>query len=277
MYVCPFVPAWRRVQASTYADKVRQLDVNGMYLDEFGFAGSYVDCWSDRHGHGRPAYAVMGERDCTKLVREQIEAARKDVALYTEETPVDVTSQYQDGSFTYCMLTSARTTTRAPLNAFRFAVPTFKTIEILICDKPTLSWATGVKRIFFNGEAIWLEGPAAEWFEPQTREAIRRCHAVLSRHRDAFTTDNPAAMVPTRMGGVFANAFGVPGKTVYTLYNARSRTVRGEVLALPWQEGATYHDAWNDRPAAVRRQGAQALITLELGPNDVGCVVVTAK
>jgi hypothetical protein len=29
------------VQASTYATKVRELDVDGMYLDQFGFAGSY--------------------------------------------------------------------------------------------------------------------------------------------------------------------------------------------------------------------------------------------
>ena len=196
------------------------------------------------------------------------------MAIYTEESPVDVTTQCQDGSFTYAMSTSHRTTTRVPLNLTRFAMPDFKTIEILYCDKPTGSWATGVKWVFFNGEAIWLEGPATEWFEPETRAAIRRCYRLLREHRDAFTTDCPTPLVPTRVGGVFANAFPAPSRTVYTLYNSRHRTVRGDLLALPWADGTVYEDAWNGRPATVTRQGDQAFVNLELGPHDVGCLVV---
>ena len=271
MYVCSFVPAWREVQASTYAAKVKELDVDGMYLDEFGFAGAYVDCYSKAHGHDVPGYAAVGERDCTRIVRERIEGVRKNVALYTEETPVDVTTQYQDGSFTYAMAEAQRTQTLVPINIARFAFPDFKTIEILVCDKPTGSWATGVKWVFFNGEAIWLEGPP-EWFEPETSEAIRRCYRILHKHRDAFTSLEPVPLVPTEMGGVWANKFPIAGKTVYTLYNARHRTVRGELLRVPHEEGATYHDEWHQRPAAVRRDGKDAIISIDIGPNDVGCV-----
>lgn len=164
--------------------------------------------------------------------------------------------------------------TMAPLNIYRFAIPSFKTIEILYCDKPTGSWATGVKWVFFNGEAIWLEGPAVEWFEPETRVAIRRCHQILRTHRDAFTTLQPAPLVPTEIGGVFANAFPAGNKTVYTLYNARHRTVRGEVLRVPHREGAAYYDAWHQCAAVVRRDGQDDVILLEIGPQDVGCVAV---
>jgi len=272
--ICSYVPAWRDVQASTYADKVRQLGVDGMYIDEYGFAGSNFDCWSDEHGHGRPGYAVVGERETTRRIRKAVDGVKRGVAIYTEESPVDMVTQLQDGSFTYAMSTSQRTTTGVPLNLTRFAIPDFKTIEILYCDKPTGSWATGVKWVFFNGEAIWLEGPAAEWFEPQTRAAIRRCHGLLREHRDAFTTGHPTPLAPTRLGGVFANAFPAQGKTLYTLYNARHRTVRGGVLALPWVQNAVYEDAWNGRPATVTRQGDQAIVHLELGPCDVGCLVV---
>jgi len=274
MYACSFAPGWRDVQAATYAEKVKELDVDGMYLDEYGFAGPSVDCWAPGHGHPVPSYCVAGERDATRMIRRRIEEARPGVALYSEESPVDATTQFQDGSFTYAMATASRTQTLVPLNLTRFAIPDFKTIEILYCDKPTGSWATGVKWVFFNGEAIWLEGPAAEWFEPETRETIRRCHAILRRHRDAFTSLDPIPLVPTELGGVFANAFPTRGKTVYTLYNARRSTVRGEILRLAHREGATYHDAWNDRPLSVRRDGAFDLIPLELGPCDVGCVVV---
>ncbi len=273
LYVCSFVPAWREVQASTYAAKVQELGADGMYLDEYGFA-AWVDCHSAEHGHAVPGFAVAGERDSTRLVRERIESVKGGVALYSEETPVDVTTQYQDGSFTYALSGVAATRTRVPLNLTRFALPDFKTIEILYCDKPTGSWSTGVKWVFFNGEALWLEGPAAEWFEPETRATIRRCHAVLRAHRDAFTSPAPIPLVPTEAGGVWANAFPAPGKTVYTLYNARHSTVRGELLRVPAQPGARLRDEWNGRPALFRREGGEAIVSLELGPNDVGCLVV---
>jgi hypothetical protein len=275
MYACSFAPQWRQVQASTYAAKVRELGVDGMYLDEYGFAGSNVDCYAAGHGHAVPGYAVLGERDCTALVRRRIDQAKPGVALYSEETPVDVTTQFQDGSFTYNMSHARHTQTRVPLNLTRFAIPDFKTIEILVCDHPTASWATGVKWVFFNGEAIWLEGTAAEWFEPQTREAIRACYRILHKHRDAMTTAAPVPLVPTEQGGVFCNAFPIPGKTVYTLYNARHRTVRGELLRLPHTPGERYYDQWHGRPAPVRIEGSHTLVNLELGPQDVGCLVVS--
>jgi len=275
MYVCSYVPAWRDVQRSTYAAKVKELDVDGMYLDEFGFAGSWVDCYAKDHGHAVPGYAVVGERDCTQLVREAIDKAKPGVALYSEETPVDVTTQYQDGSFTYAMASVSTTPTRVPLNSARFALSDFKTIEILYCDKPTGSWATGVRWVFFNGEAIWLEGPAAEWFEPETRAEIRRCHAIFRKHRDAFTTLEPIPLVSTEMGGVYANAFPVAGKTVYTIYNARRRTVRGDVLRVELPAGSRFRwfDEWRQRPASVRQDGSATVVSLEIGPQGVGCVV----
>ena len=274
MYVCAAVPAWREVQAATYGQKVEELNVDGMYLDEYGFAGPRVDCWSKDHGHPVPSYAVTAERDATRMVRQRIDGAKQGVALYSEETPCDVTTQYQDGSFTYAMLSAHHAQTLVPLNLTRFAIPDFKTIEILYCDKPTGSWATGVKWVFFNGEAIWLEGPATEWFEPETRATIRRCYAILHEHRDAFTSLEPVPLVPTELGGVFANAFPARGKTVYTLYNARRTTVRGGVLRVPHDAGARYIDAWHERSATVRIEGSTAVVQLEIGPCDVGCLVV---
>ena len=288
MSICAGVKEWREVQASTYETKVKELGVDGMYIDQFGFANAGKDCWSDKHGHPVPSYCVRTERDTTKAIRERVEAAKKGVAIYTEETPVDATTPLQDGSFTYAMNAAQRTQTLVPLNVARFAFPDFKTIEILYCDKPTGSWATGVRWVFFNGEAIWLEGPAAEWFEPETRAEIRRCYRILRKHKDAFTSLEPVPLVPTEMGGVWANKFPVAtlkaknqppveSKTLYTLYNARHRTVRGEVLRLPHRDGATYYDEWHQRPATVRRDGAHVLLATELGPHGTGCLVVEQR
>ena len=275
LFMCPSVPAWREVQASTYAARVRELGVDGMYVDEFGFANATKDCYSHEHGHAVPAYAVPAERDYMRLLRERVDATRAGVALYGEESPCDVNSQFQDGSFTYSMAMAARTTTLAPLNLLRFALPDFKTFEILSCDKPTGSWASGVQWVFFNGEGLWLEGPAADWFAPATLAAIRKCHAILREHRDAFTSAAPVPLVPTEAGGVFANLFPAGGKRVFTFYNSRHRTFTGEVLRLPHAAGARYHDAWNERDIQPRRDGPDDVLATTLEPLGVGCLVVT--
>jgi hypothetical protein len=48
-------------------------------------------------------------------------------------------------------------------------------------------------------------------------------------------------------------------------------------LAFPWADEAVYDDAWRGEPAAVYRQDDQSIVSLELGPHDVGCVVVRRK
>ena len=163
-----------------------------------------------------------------------------------------------------------------PLNLFRFAVPSFKSFQILVCDKPTGTWATGVKWTFFNGDGIWLEGVAGDWFASQTRAAIRKCHALLREHRDAFTSDTPEPLVPTEQSGVYANLFPTPTKRVYTLYNSQPQTVRGNLLRVPRQPGARYLDAWNGKSLTPMPDGADDLLPLELGPMDVGCIVCTS-
>jgi hypothetical protein len=165
----------------------------------------------------------------------------------------------------------------APLQPLRFAIPSFKTFEILVCDHPMGSWAEGVKWTFFNGEGIWLEGPARTWFAPATLATIRQCHALLRAHRDAFTTDAPVPLQPTLTSGVLANLFPVAGKTVMTLYNARHRTCTAlvpvpEVMRLA---GARTLDAWNNTALTPRPgpDGKTMTVAVPLGPRDVGCIV----
>lgn len=271
-FVCPYLPAWREVLASTYGARVKELNVNGMYLDQFGFADYGKDCWSKEHGHPVPSFSAVSERDCTQMVRERIDSVKKGAALYSEEIPCDLASIHQDGSFTYTMRRAMTTSTMVPINIFRFAIPQFKTIEILVCDKPTGSWAEGVKWIFFNGEAMWIEG-TLEWFGENVRSTIRKCYGILRQHKDAFTSLEPEPLIPTEMGGIFANMFPAQGKTVYTFYNSRHRTVKGEVLKIKHKPNAKYFDAWNERTLVSRQEGEFDIISLEIEPKGVGCVV----
>ncbi|MBM3239776.1 hypothetical protein FJZ31_26125 [Candidatus Poribacteria bacterium] len=268
--ICSAVQEWQEYLSKTYARVWRETGVNGFYVDEMGFADPGHLCYNPNHGHPVPEPPLRGQRDLVRKVRE---ALPPDVAVYTEESPVDVNSQYQDGSFTYAISSVSDDLSPTHLNLYRFAFPDFKTVEIITCDQPLGSDYQSVKRIFFNGEGIWIEGIADDWFTPENRAFIAKMHRVLKAHVKAFTSLNPTPLVPTLVSDVYANRFPAENETVWTLYNARYSTVRGELLAVPHQEGAKYYDAWNEQELNPRISQGLAYLWLELGPKDVGCVV----
>jgi hypothetical protein len=293
--MCSAVKEWQDYLAGVYGRTREVTGAKGYYVDEMGFTDPGHICYATDHGHPVPYPPAPGQRELMRKIRE---ALGPDAALYTEESPPDVSSQYQDGSFTYNQSSVSDEWSPTHLNLYRFTIPSFKTFEIIVCDKPLGSNEQAVKRVFFSGEGIWLEGIADEWFTPETRATIARCHAILAQYADAFITDRPTPLIPTLMGNVYANEFPVYGgrdagvgttdpakaaaaaasgaKRVWTLYNANPRTVRGPVLRVEHYPGTRYLDAWNDRPAQVQIVGDEAEISLELGPKDVGCVVRTA-
>jgi hypothetical protein len=282
LYVCLAVEPWQQVQAATYAHMVERMDADGMYLDELGFAGAWKWCWSLNHGHRSPGSSLQAEQALTRRVREAMSAVKPEAVLYTEDTPTDVNSQCQDGAFCYSMTRHRSAGSVAPLKLFRFAFPDFKNIEILNCDNPTGTWATGVRWAFWNGEGLWLEGKADDWFAPQTRRAIRECHRVLREHRDAFAGDRAEPLAPTLAGGIYANVFRGARETAYAILNARPETYRGEVIAVAHRPGMRYFDAFAQREIKPRIIAGQARLSLTIAPEGVGCIVcraggVTAK
>jgi len=76
---------------------------------------------------------------------------------------------------------------------------------------------------------------------------------------------------------VFANRFPGDGRVLWTLYNARYQTVRGEVLAVPHRDGAVYEDAWQGRRLTPRVADGMAYLETELAPQGLGCLVQTRK
>lgn len=268
--ICSWVKDWQDYLSAVYARVRRETGAVGFYIDEYGFSGPGHLCYNPGHGHPIPVTPVLGEREMTRRVREAI---GPDCVLYTEESPTDVNSQYQDGSFTYAITTGRDDWSPSRVNLYRFAFPHFKTIEIICCDQPLGSNVEAVKRILFNGEAIWIEGIWDRWFTAETRAAIGRMHAVLRANRECFAGDFPTPLVPTLVEGLYANRFQEradgTGKTCWTLYNTGFRTVRGELLAVEHLPGATYRDELTDRGITVRVEGERAFLGLELGPRDV--------
>jgi len=275
VFACPAVEEWQRIQADSYKRAAAAMNSDGMYIDEFGFCSDWRSCYSPNHGHPVPDNLIDGEAALTRGVREALSSVKPGIVIYTEESPPDCNTYLQDGSFTYAMSSALGTGVRVPLNLYRFAFPSFKTIEILVCDKPTASWATGVAWVFFNGEAIWLEGPGSEWFAPETRDMIRTCHRILKEHSAAFSSDNVTPLVPTLAEGIYANRFESDGEVVFTLYNARHTTYEGALIALPAGCSEPALDAWNGGEALTSGEPGARSIAGRIGPLGVGCLVVS--
>jgi hypothetical protein len=196
-----------------------------------------------------------------------------EAAVYTEESPTDVNSQYQDGSFTYNIASVPDDWSPTHVNLYRFAYPDFKTIEIICCDQPLGSNVEAVKRILFNGEAIWIEGIRDKWFTLETRAQIALNRRVMRENRNCFISEHVQALVPTLVEGIYANQFAerpdLLGKTCWTVYNTLYRTVCTEVLAVDHAPGSQYLDEVTGKPLKPRIVGQRAYLTLTLSPRDV--------
>jgi hypothetical protein len=133
------------------------------------------------------------------------------------------------------------------------------------------SWASDSKFPFFNGEPLY----DVSWFlySGPNLPRIQHSLALQQEYADCFSSARPLMGVPTERWEVHANQFPGDGRTVWTLYNARYTTVRGPVLAVDHQPGATYHDAWNDEPLQPTIREGKAVLELELPPQGLGCVV----
>jgi len=271
-HVCPAVKAWQDYLSSTYARAKRETGAVGFYIDEFGFT-SFYDCYNPAHGHPVPQTPVLGEREMLRRVRE---ALGPETVIYTEESPTDVNSQFQDGSFTYNISSVSDDLSPTHLNLYRFLFPSFKTIEIVVCDKPLGDNVEAVRQVLFSGEAIWIEGIANRWFTPETRAAIAVGRKVMRANRECFAGDYPTPLVPTRFEGLYANRFASQpderGKTCWTVYNTTYRTARGGLIAVKHFPGAKYRDELTGRELTVKVEGDEAVLDLTIGPREVTVV-----
>ena len=268
--MCPAAKGWRSHLASTYHRVAGELRPDGMYIDQYGFTDAGKTCWSREHGHPVPAAPIAGERDTLKAIRA---ATPPDVATLTEETPNDINSQYQDGALGYSVWNADADLAPHRIDLFRFAFPSFKVFQ-LVTYEPYLEggWHL-LKYPFFNGEGYWLAGGTTDTYCEEGHQFLKKAFAILHEYADAFTSDDVEPLVPTLEPTVYANRFRAGRKTVWTLMNGRHRTFRGDVLRVPAIPGTQYREAFADRQLTPRVENGWAVISLELGPRAVGCVV----
>jgi hypothetical protein len=273
-YPCPDVPAWTNYITGACVAAISNCAANGVYIDEFGFGWQYP-CYNTNHESVVPSDQVQAEGAMMRQIRLSLPAS---TVLYSEERNVDVNSQYQDGSFTYSINQTSANDNPSRLNLARFALPDYKVFEILSVDAPVGNNPQLYMSVFFNGEGFWLEGPATNttWFPTNICSLITKEHAILRKYADAFRSTNPIPLVATLNTNIYANMFPGANRTVWTLYNAGSQTVTGQLLTVPYNTNFQYYDAWNGQSLTPQINGTNATLTLSIPPGSAGCVVEEA-
>ena len=281
--MCLGSSAWTDDLIATYQRLVRETGARLLYVDELGMRQDIVSktrgmCFHPGHGHPVPSRVNETER---RFLHQLREAVPGDVALYGEYPCSDANTANLDGVIHYYFHRGAgptfspvfdaettRSTDEIALNLYRFAFPKMWHLDLpmgIAYD----SWHP-LKFTFFNGEAIYDSFWQLE--ESRGHAFMVRAYELKKRFKDCFTSDAPEMLVPTERGSVYANRFPGKARTLWTLYNARPTTVRGTVLSVPHQDGATYRDEWNDKELQPELRSGQAILSLELGPQSIGCI-----
>jgi len=261
--MCLFFPGWRQHLAQVAVRLRRQFDVDGIYLDEFGFNSSGYFCWSAEHGHpvpGRPLTAVVA------AIREVKEALPEDVALYTEECPADVASRHADGAFGYYLSFNEQPHTPGRLNAHRFAFPEFHLLPYSAHAVAQGNFIDQPKFALLNGLAFYTSGII---LEPQGERLFREIVKVLQDHREAFNSPDAAPLLAGETPGLLVNCFPGAEETVYAVFNAAWHTVRGPVLRLP--AGGRYEAIYEAHDLHTQADGDDEVVSLTIGPRAVAC------
>lgn len=278
-YICPAVKAWQDHYVEAVRRTQRETGARAIYVDVFGYYATHL-CYATDHGHAVPANTNQAT---TQLIRRLRQVLPTDVALWSEYPLPDQSAPYVDGNIHYYPLNwqeffsttgdqvqRAPQVTPTPYNAYRFVFPGVRQF-IFPCGSE--NWSTEVHFAFFNGEALYDMGWSL--YSERVLRHVQRSLALQHEYADCFRTHRPLMAVPTQQWEVHANAFPGDGRTVWTLFNARFTVVRGPVLAVDHVPGATYRDAWHDRPLQPDIRHGKAIITLTLQPQEFGCVVQT--
>ncbi|NQU42992.1 hypothetical protein HQ520_06890, partial [bacterium] len=272
--MCPYVKEWRDYLTDVYVRLVRDIGAKGFYIDEFGRNLSDRTCYSTRHGHPVPMPMAPGEQILLKQIREALPA---DVATYTEYVPSDVTSQYVDGGYSHVTRYGNYDDyiTYAPhfADLQRFALPDVKIFEIYSSTPLGNGNWYPLKYFFFNGNGYYLVIAGNTYADEHARAFLEKVFRIQHAHADAFTSMDVEPLVRTEVPNLFANRFSMPEKTIWTLNNANFRTLRGPLLKVPHRSGARYRDLWNDRIIDAKVEEDTAVLTFEIGPRSVGCIV----
>lgn len=227
--------------------------------------------------------------DFLKIMKSQTSGKTK---LFANTLPVDAFTGYFNGGFE-CLLPYYNSTygtsfqnfmnyykfrdSVAPhyVNLFRFAFPEFKIFSIPAPFSKEY-WNT-MKYAFFNGEAICLDESAVELMDETDVETLQRIYMIYQKFADAFSSTDVEPLVPTLVSGLFANRFSTSEYSLWTLYNASYKPLKGSLISVKHTQGAKYFDLFNGREIPFKITSNNAELSISIMPRSVTCIVQLRK
>lgn len=267
---CLSFQEWVDYMVESWAFLAGDMDANIIYLDQLG-GGSSI-CNRTNHPHQSPEPHFYGEREVTRRIREAIP---DDAVICSEAHPEDTRLQFQNSFYQGGILRYLTRHIQVPMNMTRFAFPDIKCFNniygYILKDN---NWER-LKFVVFNGDAYFLRrcyAPEGYFGKEATRD-LRKLFTILHENADEFMSADVEPLIPNHIPGVFVNRFKGEQKTVWTVFNANYRTVRGKLLDIAAKPGARYVDLWNDAP--VKLEAASLMV--ELAPRDVAVITQASQ
>ena len=280
--MCHAEEKFREASLSMYPRVYKDLGIPLLYVDEFSLRIGNR-CYEETHGHHVPSNLLQTDREYITRLKDIMP---EEVVLYGEYAAADVNARYIDCNISYYILDSIvdmiETTKRANdgddrlsrvfMHAYRFAFPGIVQL-ILPMAMRNISWHPQ-KFLFFNAEAIYDSFWDCE--ESRGQDFTVHAYKLKKKYQDCFTSDNPEMLVETESPAICMNKWpSNDGKRItYTVYNRAYSTFRGTAIKVPYVDGATYYDAWNEKELEYTVKDGFAEIYLEIGAQEMGCIVV---
>jgi hypothetical protein len=273
-YIHPGDPDWLNFELDDIVKMQRDTGCKMVYIDVFS-------TWSNAMKSYPGSSPRLADLIVLKTLKKKLPP---DVAIWSEYSPTDYATQWEDGSLQYYFLHLNEVFARRydyadkshdlyremPLSIARFILPHFKTIGLPAYIEASNN-PSQVDAIFVNGGAI--QEDTWRLHHSRIREKLDRAYDVKHQYNDCFNSDHPSPHVDTAVEGIVANLFPGRNRNLWTLYNGRAATFSGIVLAIPHHPGATYRDAWNGKELSAVIEDGIAKISLTIDPQQPGCVV----
>ncbi len=280
--MCHAEEKFREASLAMYPKLYKETGIPLIYVDEFSLRIGNR-CYAKDHGHHVPSSLLQTDREYISRLKDIMP---EEVVLYGEYAAADVNARYIDCNISYYILDSIvdmiETMKRANdgddrlsrvfIHTYRFAFP--KIVQLILpMAMRNISWHPQ-KFLFFNAEAIFDSFWDCE--ESRGQDFTVHAYKLKKKYQDCFTSDCPETMIETESPAICMNKFpSNDGKRIaYTVYNRAYSTFRGTAVKIPYVEGATYYDAWNEKELEYKVVDGFAEIYLEIGAQEMGCLVV---
>jgi len=254
--MCPDNETWSDYIAQTLRRLAADTAIEGVRLDEFGWAKPA--CFSPRHRHifAEPGHNenMRAQVNIYSKIREAVDPVDPMFSMAAEHYGYDCMARYMDWALDYDVRNNPDAVRKVPFTLFRFYFPECKTAEYNDGNPMMPEYR------LFNAWAV---------MHPNDPELY---HITLLENGDAFDSRDVEPLVRTLRRDVYSHRFSARGKAIYTFFNAAGETVKGGVLPTEPAAGKHWVDLLTGEELKLTSVGKQTAVALAIPDQKAACI-----